>query len=146
MDELAAASWLPQVSHVIDLAQALRARRLTPSMVASDLDVAPGDVTALVRGDRRPSPDQAVVLARLLGVSTDQLLSAPIDADLVWALDRPRFRRRLAERGVSEGVANEAEWRLRVATSKLPTAARTTGPVDPRRRWLGLIETYLDEG
>lgn len=145
MDELENATWLPASANAVDLGEILRDRRLSPSKLAPALGIAPGDVTALARGDRVPSPEQAEVLARLLDVAPEQLPSAPVDADLVWALDRPRFRRRLAERGTSEGVSDEALWRLRVATTKLPIAARATGSVDPRRRWNGLIETYLDE-
>lgn len=145
VDELAKATWLPATSNVIDLGGMLRARNLSPSKLAPELGIAPGDVIALARGDRAPSPEQAEILARLLAVPLEQLPSAPVDPDLVWALDRPRCRRRLAERGTAEGEPDEAAWRLRVATSKLPMAARTTGSVDARRRWIGLIETYLDE-
>ncbi len=145
VNELANATWLPATSNVIDLGEMLRARKLSPSNLAPKLGINPGDITALARGDRVPSPEQAEMLARLLEVAPEQLPSAPVDADLVWALDRPRFRRRLAERGAAEGESDEVAWRLRVATSKLPIAARTTGSVDPRRRWTGLIETYLDE-
>ncbi|MGZ4755371.1 MAG: helix-turn-helix domain-containing protein [Acidimicrobiia bacterium] len=145
LEDLASATWLPSISSTIDLGGLLRARNLSPSKLAPELGVAPGDVTAIARGDRTPSPEQAETLSRLLDVAPDQLLSAAVDTDLVWALDRPRVRRRLAERGVAEGEPDEAAWRLRVARTKLPTAARTTGTTDSRRRWTGLIETYLDE-
>ena len=68
-----------------------------------------------------------------------------LDHDLVWALDRPQFRRRLAERGLAEGEPNEAAWRFKVATGELPLAARATRSANARGRWMGLIETYLDE-
>ena len=144
MGELAAATWLLSSSGGIDLAEMLREHNLTPSALARELDVAPGDVTAIARGDRAPSLEQANILSRLLGVEAEQLLSVQVDPDLVWALDRPQFRHRLAERGLAENEPDEAAWRYQVATSKLPIAARTTGTSDARHRWMGLIESYLD--
>lgn len=146
MAELAAASWLPSTAPAIELGERFRERGLTPSKLAIELGIAPGDVTALARGDRVPTRDQAEILSTLLAVEVEQLLVVRVDPDLVWALDRPKFRRRLAERGIAESEPDEAMWRLQMATAKLPVAARATGPSDPRRRWMGLIETYLDEG
>ena len=145
MAVLAAATWLPSNSDGMDLAEMLREHNLAPSALARELGVAPGDVTALARGDRAPSQEQANILSRLLGVEAEQLLSVQVDPDLVWALDRPRFRHRLAERGLAENEPDEAVWRYQVATSKLPIAARTTGTSDARHRWIALIESYLDE-
>lgn len=146
MAELAAASWLPSTAPTIELGERFRERGLTPSKLAIELGVTPGDVTALARGDRVPTRDQAEILSTLLAIEVEQLLVVRVDPDLVWALDRPKFRRRLAERGVAQNESDEAIWRLQVATAKLPVAARTTRSSDPRRRWMGLIETYLDEG
>jgi len=146
MEQLAEAHWLPEVAAAIDIGEALKSRKLTPGVVAPKLGVDPGVVVAFARGDRRPTPEQASVLAELLDVEPAGLTAAPeLDRELAWALDRPRVRRRLAERGRAEGHENEAEWRLTVATQKLPLAARVTGPADPRRRWAGLVEAFLDE-
>lgn len=142
---LAEATWLPSSSEVIDLAAQVRKRGLKPSQLAAELNVAPGDVTDLLRRDRVPSPRQAEILAPLLDLEPEQLLAVDVDPDLVWALDRPQFRRRLAESGIAEGHLDEAVWRLHVATARLPVAARSTGATSGRRRWLGLIETYLDD-
>jgi hypothetical protein len=144
MDEFASATWIPQASNIIDLAAAFRSRNLTPSKVAAELNIAPGDVTDVVRGHRVLGPQHVEGLARLLGVPPEEVPSAPIDEDLIWALDRPRFRRRLADRGAAEGVDDEAAWRYQVVT-RLPAAARVTASPDPRRRWMGLIETFLDD-
>ena len=143
MVELADATWIPASSDPVDLQQRIRERGVAPSTLARELDVTPGDVTDLVRGDRQPSAEQATIFAQILDVSVDQLMSANVDQNLIWALDRPQFRRRLAERGRAAGVDDEAAWRLHVATSELPVAARTTGNKDPRRRWMGLIQDYL---
>ena len=89
--------------------------------------------------------DQATKLAPILGVAAEAL-KAPhaVDPDLVWVLDRPRFRRRLAERGRANGVTDEIAWRYYVATSELPTAARFTQNSDARSRWTALVEDYLN--
>lgn len=145
MAELAAATWLPSSSGGIDLAKMLREHNLAPSALARELGVAPGDITAIARGDRAPSPEQANILSHLLEVEAEQILSIQVDPDLVWVLDRPQFRHRLAERGLAESEPDEAAWRYQVATSKLPIAARTTGTSDARHRWMGLIESFLDE-
>ena len=145
MAELAAATWLPSSVDTIDVADVIRERDLSPSRVARELGVAPGDVTAIARGDRTPTSEQAEILSSLLDVEAEQLQRVRIDPDLVWALDRPQLRRRLAERGLAEGEQDEAIWRYQVATGELPVAARTTGSTNSRRRWMGLIETYLDD-
>ncbi len=145
MAELAEATWLPSTSNIVDLAERVRERKLKPSQLAKKLGVTPGDVTDLIRGDRVASPEQAEILAPLLDGKAEQLLSVQLDPDLIWALDQPKFRRRLAERGLAEHEPDEGAWRLQVATSKLPIAARTTGVTDGRTRWMGLIEAYLDE-
>lgn len=142
---LADATWLPSSSDAVDLADRVRERGLKPSQLALALDVAPGDVTDLLRADRGPTPRQAEILGPILDLEPSRLLAVHVDPDLVWALDRPRYRRRLAERGIAEGHSDEAAWRLQVATGRLPVAARTTGAVSGRRRWSGLIETFLDE-
>ncbi len=145
MTELSAASWVPSRSEPVDLRQRIRDQGLDPSALAAELGATPGDVMDFVRGDRTPSPEQAAVLAPLLDLAVDQLLSVSLDDNLVWALDRPQFRKPLAQRGRDAGFDDEAVWRLQVATTELPVAARTTGTNDPRRRWMGLIQNYLDE-
>lgn len=146
MGALAEAMWAPTSADPIDLVERFRQRSLRPSQVAQELGISPGDVTDLIRGDRAPSPEQAETLAPLLDVAPEALLSVEVDPDLVWALDRPRFRRRLAERGLLEDESDEGAWRLEVAKNRLPIAARTTGSTNARTRWVGLVETYLDEG
>jgi len=146
IETLEAADWVPQSTEPIDLAEKMRARGLTPSQLASELDIDPGTVIAFVRGDRVPTSAEATRLSPLLNIDIASLTGAHlVDPDLVWALDRPRFRRRLEARGRQLGITDESEWRFRVATQELATAARTTGSVDPRRRWLGLIEDFLGE-
>ena len=145
MAELAAATWFPSDVDAIDFAVMFREHGLSPSKLASELGVAPGEVTAIARGERVLSIEQAEILSSLLNVEADRLQQVRLDQDLIWALDRPQFRRRLAERGLAEGEPNEATWRFKVATSELPLAARATRSANERRRWMGLIETYLDE-
>lgn len=145
MEELAAANWVPANADPIDIGARMIERGVKPSTLARELGVSPGDVTDLARGDRRPSVEQAQKLVPILGLSPEQLMAVSLDNDLVWALDRPRYRKPLAERGRAAGVADEAVWRLHVATNELPVSARTTGTNDPRRRWMGLIQDYLDE-
>ncbi|WP_419848824.1 helix-turn-helix domain-containing protein [Candidatus Poriferisocius sp.] len=145
MAELAAATWFPSNADAVDFAVMFHEHGLSPSKLASELGVAPGEVTAIARGERVPSSEQAEILSSLLNVEADRLQLVRLDQDLVWALDRPQFRRRLAERGLAEGEPNEAKWRFKVATSELPLAARATRSANERSRWMGLIETYLDE-
>jgi len=97
-----------------------------------------------VRGDRTISVEVLPRIASVLGVNPEDLAGPhEIDPFLVLALDLPEFRRRLAERGRSEGVTDEATWRYTVATERLPVAARTTGHKDQLRRYIGLIEDFL---
>lgn len=144
MDDLEQARWVPDVAESVDLAAVLRARGLTPGRLATELDVEPGEIMDIVRGDRAPSLPTAEKLAPALDLDLAALTGPrPVDADLVRALDQPRFRRRLAERGRQAGVDDEAAWRYQVASSELPAAARTTGHTDAYRRFIGLIEDYL---
>ena len=143
MEELAAATWVPSAVDPVDIGARINERGVKPSVLARELGLTPGDITDLARGDRRPSVEQARKLAPFLDLSAEQLTAVNLDDDLVWALDRPRFRRPLAERGRAAGIDDEAEWRLHMATNELPVAARTTGTNDPRRRWMGLIQDYL---
>ncbi|MGO9881364.1 MAG: helix-turn-helix domain-containing protein [Acidimicrobiales bacterium] len=145
MEVLEEAAWAPAGAEAIDIGGTMRARGLTPSRVAQQIEVDAGEVTALVRGDRMPTPEQATKLAPILGVAAEAL-TAPhaVDPDLMWVLDRPRFRRRLAERGRSNGVTDEIAWRYYVATSELPTAARFTQSSGARSRWTALVEDYLN--
>lgn len=144
MDDLEHARWVPDVAEPVDLAALMRGRGLTPGRLATKLEVEPGEIMDIVRGDRAPSLRTAEKLAPALGLDVAALTGPrPVDADLVRALDQPRFRRRLAERGRQAGVDDEAAWRYQVATSELAAAARTTGHADAYRRFVGLIEDYL---
>jgi plasmid maintenance system antidote protein VapI len=143
MEELAAATWVPANVDPVDIGARIKERGVKPSTLAHELDLTPGDITDLARGDRRLTVEQARKLAPILDLSAEQLTAVSLDNDLVWALDRPRFRKPLAERGRAAGISDEAAWRLHVATNELPVAARTTGSSEPRRRWMGLIQDYL---
>lgn len=143
LDELAAATWLPATAGTVDLQAVMRKRGLTPSQVATDLGVEPGEVIELIRGDRAPSDAIADHLSTLLEVDADAIRNPTVSEEYVRALDLPRFRRRLVERGRASGVDDEAAWRYHVATNELPVAARTTGHSDAFRRAVGLVEDYL---
>lgn len=141
LSDLADATWLPEA--IVNLEEEFHQRGLRPASVAREIGVEPGDIIDLIRGDRAPSPEVAQRLAGLLKVDPTTLTAVPVDGDLVKVLDLPKFRRRLAEKGRLQGVVDEVAWRYRVATQELATAARTTGPTDGVRRWLGLVEAYL---
>lgn len=144
MDALAGARWVPDVTELVDIAAVMRERNLGPGRVAGLVDVDPGEITEIIRGDRTPNRALADKLAPVLGIDAATLTGPrTVDPDLVRVLDQPRFRRRLAERGREAGVVDEAQWRYQVATGELPVAARTTGHADNYRRWLGLVEDYL---
>jgi len=145
MTLLGKASWAPERVDQIDIGARIKEVGAKPSALARELGVTPGEITDLARGDRTPSADQATKLAGLLGVPAEQLRVGSLDPELVRALDRPRFRKRLAELGRAEGYTDEAAWRLQVARNELPVAARVTRSKDPRHRWEGLIEDYLSE-
>ena len=74
MAELAVATWLPSSVDAVDFAAMFLEHGLSPSKLASELGVAPGDVTAIARGERSPSSEQAEVLSSLLNVEAAQLL------------------------------------------------------------------------
>lgn len=144
MEALKEAAWVPTTTEPVDIGDIMRARDLKPSQVARHVGVDPGVIVSLVRGDRTPTAEQATLLASILGITAAALAAShAIDSDLVWALDRPKFRKRLANSGRSNGVMDEGTWRYKVATSELATAARITGSKDARLRWIGLIEDYL---
>ena len=144
METLAQARWLPSSIQVRNLGSLMRERRIGPSDISEALGIEPGTATALARGERSVTPEQAGRLAPLLGVTEDDLL-APVamDPQLVHELDRPVFRHRLWEKGRQEGATDEATWKYHIASTQLALAARTTNRATERDRWSGLIEEYL---
>ena len=144
MEVLAQARWLPASIQVRNLASVMRERLVVPSDISKALGIEPGTATAIVRGERGVTPEQAGRLAPLLGVTEDDLLApAAINPQLVHELDRPVFRQRLWEKGRQEGATDEATWKYHVASTQLALAARTTDRATERDRWRGLIEEYL---
>ena len=146
LSALGVETWIPASTVVGSLEDVFRQRGLRPARVAHEVGGDAGDIIDLIRGDRVPTPEIAERLASLLDVDPTALTARPVDEHLARVLDRPRYWRRLAEKGREQGVVDEGLWRYQVATQQLATAARTTGHGDPVRRWQGLVEAYLRNG
>lgn len=143
MHALKAARWERDDVRPVDIEALIKARGLSAGQVAQQADVPPGTIVEILRHRRVPTGNLADRLGEILDVSPSELSAQPLDANLVVALDRPKYRRRLADKGRQAGVLDEGAWRYQVANEQLALAARTTVHADEMRRWQGVIEDYL---
>jgi hypothetical protein len=140
------AGWAPQVlkpaESLRDLLQGRPDVAELMNSLATALGVGLPSVMNILLGKQPVSPEQAKVVARVTGLTEQQVLSAvaPIPADLVSELNRPRWRRPLRAR--RKPGESEAAARLAVAYGTLALAARQTG-LASAPSWPQRIRQYL---
>ena len=146
LERLRGAAWAPQaLGSGTSLRELLRGRSDVPALL-KELTKALGlglpDVLSILKGKHPVTPEQAPVVARVTGLTEEQVLSAvsPLPSGLVSELDRPRWRKALrAQRRSGE---SETAARLTVAYGTLALAARQTGPASAPS-WPQRIRQYL---
>jgi hypothetical protein len=143
---LGRATWAPQVpgsaQPLRDLLQGRQDVAALMKALAQALGLELPAVMNILTGKRPVTPGQAPAVAKITGLTEQQVLSAvpALPADLVTELDRPRWRKPLrAQRRPSE---SEAATRLTVAYGALALAARQTGPASAPS-WPQRIRQYL---
>jgi hypothetical protein len=146
LGRLSSAAWAPsmpgptrtlqvQLQGRPDLAAVMQA-------LASALGVQLPTVIDVMTGRRPVTPVQAGAVAKITGLTEDQVLSAvsPLPAGLASELDHPRWRKALRLRlGPGE---SEATVRVATAYGVLALAARQTGPMSTPS-WPQRIRQYL---
>jgi len=141
------ATWAP---HVLSSGKPLRELLMGRSDVrdlmrelAEALSLKLPEVIDLLKGTRPVNPRHVPAIARITGLTEQEVLSAasPIPGDLVRELDRPRWRKALTAQRLQGG--SEMSVRLTVAYGTLALAARQTGSAaaDP---WPQRVRHYLD--
>ncbi|MEU4171275.1 hypothetical protein AB0F46_30900 [Streptomyces sp. NPDC026665] len=141
MDLLAAAHWAPQGRG--DLAVLLKLHGLGPADLIQRLNIQPPRALALLRAQTPLTPQEAALLAPVLGRAPDKVLSAnpPLAERVVRELSRPARRvqiRRLAQlTGTTEDNA-----RQQALLATLALAARQERPAEPD--WPAWADRYFD--
>ena len=143
---LRGAAWAPQALGSGKSLRELLRGRSDVQVLMEELTKALGlglpDVLSILMGKRPVTPEQAPAVARITGLTEEEVLTAvsPLPAALVSELDRPRWRKALrAQRKPGE---SETAARLSVAYGTLALAARQTGPASAPS-WPQRIRQYL---
>lgn len=121
-------------------------RPFRPSVLASTTSLPLTSITALKRGDRQPTREEAELLAAVVGVTAEEL-SGPVSLPeaLIRVVQRPVHRTSIRLRAAALQLS-EAVMRLRVAESVAVLPARTArGAARDLQVWDELVQQYLDE-
>ena len=127
LDALASAEWLPSSGDGEPLRVLAARKGISPSMLARELGIAPGDARRLVQGARQATDDELAKMTVLLGARPGS--GVTFDAELVERLDQPRVRPALQLFAVEHGLGDdEVAARRSLAGAVLAMAARHRGP------------------
>lgn len=130
----------------VNLAERINAAGLRPTELAARLGVPPAEITDVLRRRRRFSPDQATVVAELLGLEPGQVSASPaVDEGLLLEVQQPRWRALFEERArqASRSLEQEREAAVRAV---LVMAARTTGTHRGTPDWAQLVGDLVARG
>lgn len=148
VDRFSAAAWAPSpamAAGAVSLSQLLRDRNLKATELARAAGLQPADITALARGVREMSADEASRLAAALNVTPDTLRRpAVIPPALIRAVERPLHRLTIRLRALGENIG-EAAMRLQVAHGVLAMPARTSAADRDAQTWDELVRHYLGD-
>nr|WSW42935.1 hypothetical protein OG296_07285 [Streptomyces sp. NBC_01001] len=141
MDLLAAAQWAPQGNG--DLAVLLKQHAFGPADLIQHLNIQPPHALALLRSQTQLTPDEAGLLAPVLGLAVDEVLAAnpSLPEPLVHELSRPTRRvqiRRLAQLNKTA----ELDARRQALFATLALAARQERPAEAD--WPARVDRYFD--
>jgi hypothetical protein len=140
---LTEATWVPETAEV-GIVELLRAAWDRPSALAKDLGTTPGHATELLTGKRPLNDDERREVGRRLG--RDLGPAAP-PAEVLWALDHPTVRPSWRAKALRSGTQDTSAFRWATyANSNFALAARTTGGLSERERWLATVKQVLDDG
>jgi DNA-binding transcriptional regulator YdaS (Cro superfamily) len=146
LEGLRGAAWMTQtLPAAASIAELLKGRDDVPALmkeIAETLGLRPPEVINILKGARPVTPEQAPVIARITGLTEQQVLTAvsPLPAELIRELDRPKWRSALRAQRSPGG--SETAARLKVAYGTLALAARQTG-VASADSWPQRIRQYL---
>lgn len=146
LERLREAAWATQAPPAGEsLPELLKGRDDVPALmreIADALDLKPPEVIKILKGVRPVTPEHARTVARITGLTEQQVLSAvsPLPAGLIRELDRPKWRKALRSHRSPDG--SETAARLKVAYGTLALAARQTG-MTSADSWPERVRQYL---
>jgi len=140
IEALANADWLPETPTAVATVGDLAAQAsITPSILARELGITPGDARRLTQGHRAPSPTEISALTELLGAVPAS--TATFDEALVASMDAPEFRPALQLVADRHHAGDDVAARRSFAGTMMAMAARPReqGP----RNWRAMIRDAL---
>ena len=146
LERLHNAAWVTQTLPAgRPLPELLKGRTDIPALmseIAEALCLKPPEVIGILKGTRPVIPEHARAVARITGLTEQQVLSSasPLPAVLIRELDRPKWRKALKAQRSPGG--SEIAARLKVAYGTLALAARQTGTASADS-WPQRIRQYL---
>lgn len=144
MDVFVSARWAPEGSGTLkEILGRTERSRLTAALALPDRQV-----IALLRGRNGVTPEQAELLAPVVGETAEALLASnpPLDEDLVADLDLPVYRAKVNALAKRRGLAELDAWRVVGYTVAGVANRRTEGAAPSLREQLDrYFEAVLDD-
>jgi hypothetical protein len=140
IEAMAGAEWLPETPTAVATVGELAARAaITPSALARELGISPGDARRLIQGQRLPTPTEVSTLTVLLGAVPAS--AAEYDQALVAGMDAPEFRPAFQLIADRDHAGDDVAARRAFAGTMMAMAARPREPGP--RNWRAMIRDAL---